>query len=67
MVAMLFIIFDIEIVFMYPWALNFKDEIARGNGKYMLVIMAVFFVLLTLGLIYELSKGVLNWADKQND
>jgi NADH-quinone oxidoreductase subunit A len=51
LVAMLFILFDIEIVFMYPWAL----------GMVGLVAMALFMVLLFAGYIYVLKKGALEW------
>lgn len=66
LVAILFIIFDIEIVFMYPWALNYKDAIAQGHGTYMLVVMGIFFTVLTLGLLFEWRKGALNWNSRKN-
>lgn len=62
LVAILFIIFDIEIVFMYPWAISFRQGIAQGQGIYLFVVMAVFFTVLTLGLIYEWRKGALDWS-----
>lgn len=65
LVAILFIIFDIEIVFMYPWAVNFKQSIIDGHGPYMLVVMGIFFTILTLGLLFEWRKGALNWNDKR--
>ncbi len=61
LVAILFIIFDIEIVFMYPWAVVFKKGIQNGEGWYLFAVMAVFFLVLTLGLIFELKKGALDW------
>lgn len=66
MVAMLFILFDIEVVFLYPWAVNYKEAILSGSGLYMVAVMGIFFVLLTLGLIYEWRKGALNWNEKHN-
>jgi len=66
LVAILFIIFDIEVVFMYPWAINFKDAIAEGNGLYMLIIMGIFFTVLTIGLLYEWRKGALVWSEKKH-
>ncbi len=56
MIAMLFIIFDIEIVFMYPWAVQFKQLGAIG-----LVAMLLFMVLLFAGFIYVYKKGALEW------
>lgn len=65
LVAILFIVFDIEVVFLYPWAVNFKRSVSQGNGIYMLAVMGIFFVLLILGLIYEWRKGALDWANKK--
>jgi NADH-quinone oxidoreductase subunit A len=55
--AMLFIIFDIEIVFLYPWAVTF-DQL----GLFGLVEMGVFVGVLLLGLVYAWRKGVLRWV-----
>jgi NADH-quinone oxidoreductase subunit A len=55
-VAMLFIIFDIEIVFLYPWAVTF-DKI----GAFALVEMFIFIALLFVGYLYALKKGALEW------
>ncbi len=59
LVAMLFVIFDIEVVFMYPWAVSFADLI-RENAM-ILWSMAGFAGLLTVAYIYALKKGALNW------
>jgi len=56
LVAMMFILFDIEIVFMYPWAVQFKEL-----GMYGLVAMLLFMVLLFSGYIYVVKKGALRW------
>jgi NADH-quinone oxidoreductase subunit A len=56
LIAILFLIFDIEAVFMYPWAVN-----ARELGWFGFTEMVVFILLLLTGLIYILRKGVLNW------
>ncbi|MGA2296613.1 MAG: NADH-quinone oxidoreductase subunit A [FCB group bacterium] len=56
MIAMLFILFDIEIVFMYPWASQFREL-----GSTALVAMILFIVLLFAGYIYVLKKGALKW------
>ena len=65
LVAILFIVFDIEVVFLYPWAINYKQALAEGQGLYMLSIMGFFFALLTLGLFYEWRQGALNWSQKR--
>ncbi len=59
LVAMLFVIFDIEVVFMYPWALQFRD-LARLNPV-VLVSMAGFAGSLAVAYVYALKKGALNW------
>ena len=56
LVAMLFIIFDIEIVFMYPWAVNFRELGMTG-----FVAMMLFIVLLLAGYVYVIKKGALKW------
>ena len=61
LIAILFIIFDIEIVFMYPWAVTFKEGIQAGQGLYLFIVMGIFFSILTLGLIFEWRKGALDW------
>lgn len=55
-VAMLFIIFDIEAVFLYPWAVIFKDLKFFG-----FIEMAIFIVVLVIGLAYVWKKGALEW------
>ncbi len=56
LVAMMFILFDIEIVFMYPWAVQFQEL-----GMYGFVAMLLFMVLLFSGYIYVVKKGALRW------
>ena len=56
LVAILFLIFDIEAVFMYPWAVALREL-----GWFGFIEMVVFMLLLLTGLIYILKKGVLNW------
>ena len=58
-VAMLFVLFDIEVVFMYPWAVQFRDLMAEGPVA--LVSMAGFAGILVIAYAYALKKGVLNW------
>lgn len=56
LVAVLFIIFDVEVIFFLPWAVVFRDM-----GFYALVVMGLFVFILTVGLIYEWRKGALEW------
>ena len=56
LVSILFIIFDLEIAFLFPWALAFKDIGALGYWS-----MMVFLAVLTIGFIYEWKKGALEW------
>lgn len=54
--AVLFILFDVEIIFMFPWAVNFKILGAFGLAE-----MVFFIVLLGVGFIYAWKKGALDW------
>jgi len=56
LVAMLFIVFDIEAVFMFPWAAVFREL-----GLFGFVEMMIFIFVLTVGLVYIWKKGVLEW------
>jgi NADH-quinone oxidoreductase subunit A len=58
-VALLFIVFDLESVFLYPWAVNFRSLGWFGYGE-----MAVFAVTLVVGLVYILKKGALHWEQE---
>jgi NADH-quinone oxidoreductase subunit A len=63
-VALLFIVFDIEAIFLYPWAvLLLPSEGYPGLGWAGFVTMGIFVVTLVAGLVYVLKKGVLDWAD----
>jgi NADH-quinone oxidoreductase subunit A len=61
LVAVSFILFDIETVFLVPWALGFQNFLAAKEGVYIFTVGTVFLVVLTLGLIYEWRKGLLDW------
>ena len=56
MTAILFILFDVEVVFLYPWALLFRDL-----GMFGLVEMLTFMLVLGIGLLYAWRKGALEW------
>ena len=56
LVAILFIIFDLEIAFLFPWAVSIREV-----GLIGFVSMAIFLIILTIGFIYEWKKGALDW------
>jgi NADH-quinone oxidoreductase subunit A len=56
LVAILFVLFDVEVIFMYPWAVNFRDL-----GKTGLIEMFIFMGTLLLGFFYVIKKGALDW------
>jgi NADH-quinone oxidoreductase subunit A len=56
LVAILFVLFDIEVIFMYPWAVNFKSLGING-----IIEMLIFMVLLLTGFFYIIKKGALKW------
>jgi len=58
LVAILFVLFDVEVIFMYPWAVNFKTLGTAG-----FVEMVLFIGLLLVGFFYLLKKGALNWEN----
>jgi NADH-quinone oxidoreductase subunit A len=55
--ALLFVMFDVEAVFIFPWAVRLESL-----GTFGLIEMLVFIAILTLGLVYAWRKGVLRWA-----
>jgi NADH-quinone oxidoreductase subunit A len=55
--ALLFVVFDIESLFLFPWAVSYA-----GLGAFALVEMIVFLLILFVGLIYAWAKGVLRWV-----
>lgn len=56
MVAILFVIFDVEVIFMYPWAVNFREMGVDGLWK-----MGIFLAVLIAGLVYEMKRKALDW------
>lgn len=59
--AILFILFDIEIIFMYPWAITFKDFIKSGQGAFVFVSMMIFIAVFIYGLFWEVKSKALEW------
>ncbi len=60
MVAVLFILFDIEVVFLYPWAVSFIN-LDHAKMVYSFASVIVFVVILLVGYIYVIKKGALKW------
>lgn len=58
LVAILFVLFDVEVIFMYPWAVNFREFGMTG-----LLQMLVFMSLLLVGYVYIIKKKALEWKD----
>jgi len=61
LVAMLFILFDLEVVFMYPWAVVFNDFLAE-YGIVILWSMLSFVCIILFGYLYAIKKGALDWS-----
>jgi NADH-quinone oxidoreductase subunit A len=59
LVAMLFILFDLEIVFMYPWAVVYRDAVKQSTIIFW--SMLSFISILMVGYVYAVKKGVLDW------
>ena len=62
LIAMLFILFDIEAVFLYPWAVVFKQFIKAGAGAFIFGEMLVFIAILFVGYIWAYKKGAFEWV-----
>lgn len=59
--AILFILFDIEIIFMYPWAISMGEFLDKGEGLYILGVMGVFLLVFIFGLFWEIKSKALEW------
>ncbi len=58
LVAIMFVLFDVEVIFMYPWAVNFKEFGLAG-----FIRMLVFLSLILVGFVYSVRKNALEWKD----
>ncbi len=58
LVAIMFVLFDVEVIFMYPWAVNFKEFGIAG-----FIRMLVFLSLILVGFVYSIRKKALDWKD----
>ena len=61
LVSLLFIIFDLEVAFLFPWAITLTDSSMGDTGVFAFWSMMVFLGVLTVGFIYEWKKGALEW------
>ena len=61
LVAMIFILFDIEVIFMYPWAVSLMEFQRSGLGWQVFGLMLVFVLLVEVGHLYAYKKGVFDW------
>jgi len=65
--AILFVLFDVEVIFLYPWAVNFRDPDGagplKGLGMTGFIEMISFMAVFLVGFYYILRKGILKWED----
>ena len=63
LIGVLFILFDIEVIFFLPWAVIFRPaaDADKGTGVFLLIEMLVFIVILLVGYVYAWKKGALEW------
>lgn len=64
LIALVFVIFDVELAFVYPVVAVFKDWVAKGEGGFVFVELALFLVILMVGLVYVWRKGDLEWLKR---
>ena len=67
LVGIMFVVFDVETIFLVPWALvgnNFKA--LDGGAMHWLLVMLPFFVLLVVGYVYDVATGILDWGHSQD-
>ena len=64
LIALVFVIFDVELAFVYPVVTVFRDWIARGQGPFALAEIAIFIGILAVGLVYVWVKGDLEWLKR---
>jgi NADH-quinone oxidoreductase subunit A len=61
LVALLFLLFDLEAVFLYPWVILYRQFLADGRAGVALTEMGIFVAVLAVGLVYVWKKGGLEW------
>jgi NADH-quinone oxidoreductase subunit A len=60
--AIMFVVFDIETVFLFPWAVSYRELPTSSWGPFALYEMIIFLLILLVGLVYAWAKGVLKWV-----
>jgi len=60
--AIIYLVFDVETVFVFPWGVVMKDMVRKGLGLTSFIEILIFFFILGLGLIYAWKKGALKWV-----
>jgi NADH-quinone oxidoreductase subunit A len=60
--AVLFLLFDVEVVFLYPFAVKFRNFISEGLGTLVFIEIIIFILILVFGLIYAWKEGELKWV-----
>lgn len=63
-IALVFLVFDVEVVFLVPWAVALKEMAAAGHGLFAFSEAAVFVAILTVGLVYVWAKGDIEWIPR---
>lgn len=61
LVAMVFIVFDVEVVFLYPWAVSYHEFLDAGAAVGLMAIVVLFILILAIGLLYDIKKGGLEF------
>ena len=61
LVAMIFIVFDVEVVFLYPWAATYHEFLDAGVALPLMGIVVLFILILAIGLLYDIKKGGLEF------
>ena len=61
-IAMMFVIFDVETMFLIPWAISYKKWVGEHTGVFALTSMLVFLGILLVGYLWLYKKGALEWA-----
>ena len=64
LIAMIFILFDIEVIFLIPWAVVFRSFVSQGQTPLIYAEMMLFVVLLLAGYVYVLKKGAFDWGER---
>jgi len=61
LVAILFVLFDVEIIFLYPWAIAYRDFLNQGDGGAYFIALLIFLGIFILGLFWEIRVKALDW------